>query len=944
MFVWNAWGARRFWRCGAAATALAAAGTAAYAQDGQGGGDEGERDVIVVTGTRASIQRAQNIKKSSSSIVDALTAADIGEFIDSDLSDALERIPSLLVERDDESGTAYAIRGLGGSFTKTLFNGRTVETGFNRNFDLRTIDSNMVGRVIVYKSPEARRDGGAVGGTASIEAVDPLNLRAYGRNNDDVILLQARANYDESAEEASPFVSGFASKRFTDSFGLAGAVSYQETASFSNIIDAPQLNAGNNLFGPQDGASPAGRNAVIPPGTIRNRLLRARDRERTEERFNISAIASWKPTENLSIAGDIYYSNYQRLLDDNERFFLIQSFRNGNSAAGSYIENAQLSDDDLYLAAGDYTIAPGFNGNFSRIGSIYNFAETDQLIGGVKFAWENETWTLFGDVSVVRTEQTASFNEFSYFVRNVGSVVSFDGTGEEYGISFSDTTFDDAAYLFSGYNLNRGINQNDEDAYQLDVTRRFNEVSWLDAIHAGAKLRDHRVDDYTNVFRRLNANALVATGLVDAATLNDPTPFFTGLANPSELLPGRFSIDPFLALDGDAIFAAYGAAAEAAAGRPLDFSMPGVGSLGTNQPRYLDEKITAAYIQADFFFPVFQRPFSGNIGVRWERTKTDALGVALPNAPGDDLREFEEEGEYENVLPSLNLSYRPTDTIYLRFAASRAIARPNLRDLDPTTVFGNPETGDDFNPGDVETQRQARRGNPDLDPFEVDQWDITAEWYPDLRGAPSLAVAYFNKSVSAFVDRRLVNEVFPAYPELGVIQISETFTNGEGAKISGIEITGHIPASAFIEEGAALSFLDGFGVRGTFTKLFDQETTTVDAFTGQNQTLPGTSEWSYSLLGYYRRGPFRANVSYARRDDFVQSQVNATLNNAILTVEGTERLNATVSYDISKRIQLRLAGANLTEDPTERYFSTPGLFNTYRTRGREWSIGVRAKL
>ena len=109
---------------------LALSGIPAYAQDSSG--DEPVEDAavqktVVVTGIRGSLQRAQDIKKSSDSVVDAIAATDLGRFSDEAISDAIQRVPGVQIERNDggQEGDRASIRGLGPTFVNTTVNGRT---------------------------------------------------------------------------------------------------------------------------------------------------------------------------------------------------------------------------------------------------------------------------------------------------------------------------------------------------------------------------------------------------------------------------------------------------------------------------------------------------------------------------------------------------------------------------------------------------------------------------------------------------------------------------------------------------------------------------------------------------------------------------------------------------------------------------------------------------
>jgi len=83
-------------KLGASAVALLAvvgASGAAYAQDGD------NLETVVVTGYRASLEKAMDIKRSAVDASDSILAEDIGKFPDMNVSESLQRIPGVAISR-----------------------------------------------------------------------------------------------------------------------------------------------------------------------------------------------------------------------------------------------------------------------------------------------------------------------------------------------------------------------------------------------------------------------------------------------------------------------------------------------------------------------------------------------------------------------------------------------------------------------------------------------------------------------------------------------------------------------------------------------------------------------------------------------------------------------------------------------------------------------------
>ena len=135
---------------------------------------EGMIEEVVVMGVRHSLDSAAEIKRNSDQLVDAISAEDIGMFSDNNIAEALQRVPGVQVERDMGEGFRISIRGLGPRFVRTTVNGRTAlstaggEDGSgedSRGFTLNMMPSEVISRVTVEKSTQAKNLEGGLGGT-----------------------------------------------------------------------------------------------------------------------------------------------------------------------------------------------------------------------------------------------------------------------------------------------------------------------------------------------------------------------------------------------------------------------------------------------------------------------------------------------------------------------------------------------------------------------------------------------------------------------------------------------------------------------------------------------------------------------------------------------------------------------------------------------------------
>jgi iron complex outermembrane recepter protein len=106
---------------------------------------------ITVTGIRRGIEGAINVKKNQDSIVEAVSAEDIGKLPDSSIAESIARLPGLTAQRVNGRATEINIRGLSGDFANTLLNGREqASTGNNRSVEFDQYPSELLSAVVVH--------------------------------------------------------------------------------------------------------------------------------------------------------------------------------------------------------------------------------------------------------------------------------------------------------------------------------------------------------------------------------------------------------------------------------------------------------------------------------------------------------------------------------------------------------------------------------------------------------------------------------------------------------------------------------------------------------------------------------------------------------------------------------------------------------------------------
>jgi TonB-dependent receptor len=291
-------------RCGASVFALVAMASTmpAVAQT-----EAAAADTIIVTGIRGSLNNARTIKKNSDTIVDSVSADDIGALPDRSVTETLQRIPGISINRfaagvDPDhfsaEGSGVVVRGL--TYVRSEFNGRDAFTANNgRGLGFADVPSELLGGVDVYKSLPADRIEGGIAGTVDLKTRTPFGAK------DTYLAASYELNYSDFARKTAPSFAIVGSKRWDTAIGeigILGSISYSKLFSrsdrlalshFKNRCYATVGNATTLSGAPTVGTPcPAGTSAgLVPSGAVQG--TQGFDRER----IGMSAALQWRSTD-----------------------------------------------------------------------------------------------------------------------------------------------------------------------------------------------------------------------------------------------------------------------------------------------------------------------------------------------------------------------------------------------------------------------------------------------------------------------------------------------------------------------------------------------------------------------------------------------------------------------------------------------------------------------
>jgi TonB-dependent receptor len=357
----------------------------------------------------------------------------------------------------------------------------------------------------------------------------------------------------------------------------------------------------------------------------------------------------------------------------------------------------------------------------------------------------------------------------------------------------------------------------------------------------------------------------------------------------------------------------------------------GAGYYELPESRYtVEEETSALYLQTDFLTEFVDLGLFGNIGVRYIETSTSSSGLidADPGVKPIAYNTVSFAGDYQAFLPSVNANLVLNDETILRFAAYKSISRPGLAKLSPGIKL---ELNDELGEGIAGT---AKLGNPNLEPIQATNLDLSYEWYYSDSNMLSAALFYKNlDSIIATSPIRIPLEIS------GELWLATQPANLPGTKIKGFEIN--------LQHG--FDHLKGLfshtGIRANYTyttedsDLFDKE--------GDEITRKGLSENSYNLATYYDDGTLSLRLAYAWRDDFVRREnVILGFGSEYLLPEiekARGQLDFSANYSINKHIKFNFSIINLNKSITERYLKYKPLINYISESGIRYTLGLVAR-
>lgn len=862
-------------------------------------------ETIVVTGVRASLQSAQDIKKKSAEIVDSIVSEDIGKLPDNNVIEALQHVSGVQVSRNAAEANQLLIRGL--PDVATVVSGREIFTSTGRFMSLQDVPAELLARVDVHKSSTASDLEGGIAGLIDIRLHRPFDFDGLQ------VAGTARGTWSNLSDHVDPLASLLVSNRWQTGIGEIGVlldVSYSKDhykeEILDNYISSQSINVG-------------GTTAYIPLTEGAQSILGRR------ERAAVDFSAQWRPNQNLEFYTDVFYTRYRN--PNSSDFFVGLPWIGANPATATLFPG---SNEVKTVEAGFYDLT-----------SSQSFrAKTDTYQIATGGTWTGDNLTVTSEVAYTDStfKQTGYILDTHYNPGDPPAYTAdfnYQGTGTPYMMVPLAAVTDPTNMVMRQWYDQWSVQSGNEIDWRADATYELG-ASGLKSIEAGVR--------YGNRFAQ---NSGDNSGGQDCDSFPDPgSPVYAQQVardasqacggyhgNPGagvklsdlagsyhitsgSMFDGKFGITKFMTPDPEYLFTHVGQIrqlfGQSASAPPADLTQS-----------FDDREVSwAGYVKGNFGFDLGSLPVDGNVGIRLVDTDatqkaytliiTDHGAAATPRYTFD-YGATKSSKETFDWLPSLNARLKVQDDFFVRIGLSKTVTRPTFAQLNPglslsastATLLGSGSTG-----------------NPNLTPVQSKNADLTFEYY--FGPSNMVTTSVFYRQVKGYIG------AYNTPMDIGGItyQVSQPKNGGTG-DIKGVEVNyqqffDFLPG---IWSGLGVQ-LNGTYVDGAFQNI---------------------SKYSYNAVGIYEYGPVSLRVAYNWRSGFSEGAApGGGQNPDTIYAKSQPWLDLSASYKWSDRLTFTLDATNLLDSYFQDSFGKGSLAAIYPRDTRRFdgtvSLGLRFKL
>ena len=940
--------ARMCLACSTAAIALSC-GSVAWAQSAAtapaaNAADAPAENEIVVTGLRASLERAQSLKQNNTSVIEALSSEDIGKLPQASVADSLGRLAGLAGERRAGRVSGISVRGFREDFVGTTMNGRElIGIGDNRGVEYDLYPSEIIDAAVVYKTPGADLSAMGIGGTVDLRTVHPLEHKRSLVVNGSYEMNGQKSKNPDFKDKGYRAALSFSDKFADDTIGIALTAATTSSPTQDNF---------SSVWGYDKGAVSSGPNAgkYAPAG------IDISSRSRVLKRTTVAGVIEFKPTSNFTATFDALYIDFSDKGISRGFIEALPIPSNGStvlSADATTITSARttgfnsvLRTDPLdktgklktfganlkYDPSSDFHIALDVSHADSKKsdtrGESYaglgraglasqgpdNLRTYTYTGNGLQFSNSSQS---YNDYNVVRLAGPQSWGGSLSPISALNQTAVLGRSGQPIGFAQAQDGF-----------VNTGLFDEKLNALRFEVQKDL-DGSFLKHVNLGLRYSDHKKSK-TNQGYFLTAQTYPLDGPI-------PTDARRGVADLSWAGLGNVVAYDALALINSGFYKRYDA-----------------GSLEPDRlgdTYSISEKIWQPFVKADFETMLGNVRMFGNVGVQGVFTKQRGSGFnSVIGANQLDIATPVNDGaSYGRVLPSLNLNFDLDNGHTIRFAAAKVISRPRIDYLNPgSSVKFRNNVANVTNTDPGLGPWVSTSGNAQLRPYEANQFDASYEYYFAKDGFISITGFYkdlVNWNVAATTVRDYTQFYIPGYHQAVSSDgqtvftpatfkgLNTTFSGGLKGSVKGVELQASLPF------GRLVHALDGFGLIGgaAFT----------DGKLNDGSDVPGLSKRVFQLTGYFEKGGFSARASMNKRSAWLSEDRGGSNTISPVRRAGETLVDAQVGFDFKntgldylKGLRISLQAQNLTNQKDVYTDTASGLVTRVETFGRNFMLNA----
>jgi iron complex outermembrane recepter protein len=1004
-------------------------------------------DEVVVTGVRAAQERAIDVKRNATEVVDAISAEDIGKLPDASISDSLQRVTGIQIERQGGQGSLVSIRGT--QEVLTTLNGElflTPDNILNSKADYKSVPSSLISGTNVYKSLSAKTLEGGIGGS-----VDLLTKRSLDLDDGFTSAVRVQNGIGTLTREMDPEISGLFGYKLNDNWATYVGYSWskQTLADQTANTEAGQNSAtekdfcncdynGNGVIGGSGNPVVADGNAVwMHQGT---NAVEGYKQNRDRDRFGVNYNLNGKVFENFEVNLNLFYNrmkdhsygHYMQIGEGLGSGSLITTNGpglTGLTPTGKLGSALNKQNVPAYYATGWNA---GVNGGL-RAGNFSGDYDTSASNNSLEFKYDaGGDLTASARVISARAKRegdnlTLANRAESRFDNLGGRVVDHLGNralvnpgsiatpypmqlrAQSDGVSwYFDPAFVAAMKEKTAWYINSGWLEGDRndanlEAVRLDASYALQDEGFTsidfgvrhgeregknDAFHYFTRSGVTAIDPTTNKTYDLLIKFHEPTYIQRRYAENNPATTvrkYRALVNGSQFPLNFDNFNPPVLEDPRLqpyihYFTDLGASI-----KDFNASIPVIDSSKiTNNKDFMTflygEQIRkqrpeqsyqvtdvrdSGYINTNFEFPLAgEMRLSGTVGVRVidqtievSRNITDGASLGDDVAAGSDANHsyYKDLGDefisvdHRYTLPSFNLTFDLNDSIKLRGSFDRRISLQELNQFGQgaSKSYKSQATGEPFQ----RINSVNNGGNPYLNPWEADVYNLAAEWYPSDGTAVSLTAFYMD--IGGFVESRTVKDATLVDTD-GMVRDGanvSSLVNGKNASVRGLEL-------AYQQSFTQLpSIWANTGI--TWNATYSPNTKKGQKFIADASEVPfnNTAETQTNLVLWYDDEAFEARIALNYLAEKYDGQapgrfnLNATADEAAAGwVGGLDRWNAPTfyvdlgaTYHMTEDFDLTLQVNNLTEEGSRKYIHWDDFNSNYAAYERRLTLGASAK-